>query len=74
MHAETLLQRRLSLSAALALSAIAMMMVTDNTFVYVFVMAPLGILLGASLAGGGFSGNATAHRDVRGDGEIVIVA
>jgi O-antigen ligase len=44
-----LLERRLSLTAGLVLGAVALMMVTDNTFVYVFVMAPLGILLGVTL-------------------------
>jgi len=52
-QAETLLERRLSLTAFLALSAIAMMMVTDNTFVYVFVMAPVAILLGTTLGRAG---------------------
>lgn len=36
------------LAAFLALAAVAAAMVTDNTMVYVFVMAPAGILVGAS--------------------------
>jgi len=36
-------------AAFMAVAAATMMMVTDNAMVYVFVMAPLGILVGASL-------------------------
>jgi O-antigen ligase len=41
---------RIHLAAFLALIAVALAMITDNVIVYVFVMAPLGILVGASLA------------------------
>jgi hypothetical protein len=40
---------RLHLAAFLALSAVALVMLTDNAIVYIFVMAPLGVLAGASL-------------------------
>jgi len=66
---EGLVHRRLSLAAALALTAMVMMMVTDNTFVYVFVMAPLGILLGAALGARGVPDEVTARRGIRGPGE-----
>ena len=73
-HTRQLLQRRLSLTAALALTAIAMMMVTDNTFVYVFVMAPLGMLLGATVGLGGIPGQVTAQRGMRGVGPVDTLA
>ena len=41
---------RIHLAAFLALVAVALAMITDNVIVYIFVMAPLGILVGASLA------------------------
>jgi O-antigen ligase len=41
---------RIHLAAFLALIAVALAMITDNVIVYIFVMAPLGILVGASLA------------------------
>lgn len=41
---------RVHLAAFLALVAVALAMITDNVIVYIFVMAPLGILVGASLA------------------------
>ncbi|MNT90185.1 hypothetical protein D3C72_2310390 [compost metagenome] len=37
------------LAAILALFGVAISMATDNPLVYVFVMAPFGILVGASL-------------------------
>ena len=37
------------LAAFLGLVAVALLMLTDNVVVYVFVMAPLGVLVGASL-------------------------
>jgi O-antigen ligase len=40
---------RLHLAAFLALAAIALVVLTDNAIVYIFVMAPLGVLVGASL-------------------------
>jgi len=39
---------RVHLAAFLSLAAVAAAMLTDNTMVYVFVMAPAGILVGAS--------------------------
>jgi len=68
-----LLQRRLSLAGALALTATAMMMVTDNTFVYVFVMAPLGILLGTALGVRRLPDGMTAQR-VHRDSSMEILA
>ena len=69
-----LLQRRLSLAAALALTAIAMMMVTDNTLVYVFVMGPLGILLGTALGVRGLPDRIAAERGVREGSPVEIHA
>lgn len=40
------------LAAVLSLIGIALAMITDNVIVYIFVMAPLGILVGASLGSG----------------------
>lgn len=40
---------RVHLAAFLALVAIGLAMLTDNVIVYIFVMAPLGVLVGASL-------------------------
>ena len=40
------------LAAFLALVAVAIAMISDNVIVYMFVMAPLGILVGASLGSG----------------------
>jgi len=37
------------LAALLALIALAGAMVTDNVVVYIFLMAPLGVLVGSSL-------------------------
>ncbi|MGY1723812.1 O-antigen ligase family protein [Blastococcus sp. SYSU DS0533] len=57
--------------AALALVAVALSMLTDNAIIYPFVMAPLGVLVGVSLAGAppadaGASRSGTAHQlDVR---------
>lgn len=39
---------RVHISAALALSAVAVGMITDNVIVYIFVAMPLGVLVGAS--------------------------
>lgn len=39
----------LHLSAILALFSLAMVMATDNPMIYVFVMAPMGVMVGASL-------------------------
>jgi O-antigen ligase len=43
----------LHLTALLGLTGVALLMITDNTVVYVFVMAPLGALVGASLGRAG---------------------
>jgi O-antigen ligase len=40
---------RLALASLLGLATVAVMMVTDNALVYIFVMAPLGVLLGTTL-------------------------
>jgi O-antigen ligase len=42
----------LHLAALLSLAGLALTMITDNVIVYVFVMAPLGALIGASLGSG----------------------
>ena len=42
-------EARVHLAALLGLSAVAMGMTTDNVMTYIFVMAPLGCLVGASL-------------------------
>ena len=39
----------LHLAALLSLTSVALVMITDNVIVYIFVMAPLGALIGASL-------------------------
>jgi O-antigen ligase len=41
---------RIHIAASLALTAIALGMITDNVVAYLFVMVPLGALVGASLA------------------------
>ncbi|MBW4614354.1 MAG: O-antigen ligase family protein [Desmonostoc vinosum HA7617-LM4] len=46
---------RIHLAAFLALAAVALAMITDNVIVYIFVMAPLGVLVGASLGSASFS-------------------
>ena len=40
---------RVHLAAFLALVGVALAMITDNVIVYIFVMAPLGVLVGTSL-------------------------
>ena len=40
---------QLSLAALLALATISVSMITDNPVTYIFVMAPLGVLVGAAL-------------------------
>ena len=40
---------RLHLAAFLSVVAVVLTMITDNVMIYVFVMAPLGVLVGASL-------------------------
>jgi O-antigen ligase len=52
---------QLHLSALLALLAIALAMLTDNVIVYIFTMAPLGILVGLSL---GSAKYASKHQKV----------
>jgi O-antigen ligase len=54
-------QASFALAALLSLLAVAMSMVTDNTVVYVFVMGPLGILVGTTIGLGQGSAN-DVHR------------
>ncbi len=42
-------EARVHLSAFLALLAVALAMITDNVMIYIFAMAPLALLVGASL-------------------------
>jgi len=42
-------ERGLCLASSLATSAVLLVMITDNAFAYIFVMAPLGVLIGTSL-------------------------
>jgi len=51
----------LHLAALLSLTGVALLMITDNTVVYVFVMAPLGALVGASLGRSGHQQRWRAH-------------
>jgi len=50
MHARDPLAARLGLASLLGLSGAAMLMVIENVLVMVFVMAPLGLLIGTALA------------------------
>jgi O-antigen ligase len=58
--------RAIHLAAFLGLVALALSIITDNTLVYIFVMAPLGILVGASL---GISASADRSASPNGESE-----